>query len=444
MKKNIFSAILAQTGLYLSAMVFIGAALASCNKEKQTPSQNNYDNGEIILNTTKSEEEKIPLWFAMKDTPIVEGAVESASKPGVDDWVIKTYKLTSNTVKVKGGVTKLKCSGCDLTEIKASECKRLAVLYCQENQLETLKLNGCTELKELYCYNNKLFYEGLTLPKVSAGNLYFNSTEQNDRQKLSPDEIKELNKKNWKVFQKNGSENVLYEGKDYAINMTTDKAVGSAISLWFAQDDSPIVEGADETMSKTDEGWLKKQYRLTSKTLTIKGYVTALMCNECNLTILNVSENTKLWHLRCGNNNISSLDLTKNIKLEHIYCSDNKLGILKLDNNAQLKELECKNNGISTLDVSKNRELLTLDCSKNGIETLDISKNENLQRLYCSNNRIKILNTSKNGALETLYCDNNEIKDLEISQNRALKELHCNNRKEKRRFSTLKENHYWR
>ena len=80
MKKNIFSAILAQTGLYLSAMVFIGAALASCNKEKQTPSQNNYDNGEIILNTTKGEEEKIALWFAMKDTPTVEGAVETDAK----------------------------------------------------------------------------------------------------------------------------------------------------------------------------------------------------------------------------------------------------------------------------------------------------------------------------------------------------------------------------
>lgn len=423
MKKNIFSAILAQACLYFSAMVFISAALASCNKEKY---EQNYDNGEIILNSTKGEEEKISLWFAMKDTPKVEGAVETDSKQGADDWAIKTYKLTSNTVKIKGGVTKLRCAGCDLTGIKANDCKRLVVLYCQENQLENLDLNGCTQLKELYCYKNNLFYEGLTLPKVSAGNLYFNSTEQDDSQKLSPDEIKELTKKNWKVFQKNGSENVLYEGKDYTITMTINLAIGSKFGLYFDEEDLPNVKGADLVASRTEKGLLKNNYSLTSNTVTISGKVTTLNCINLPLKTLNVSENTKLEKLLCGKNGLTNLNLKNNTILTVLSCHNNSLEELDLTKNTKLENLNCSQNGLKKLTLDNNTQLKHLRCSNNyRISNLDISKNEKLETLFCSNIGIEKLNTSKNEALKTLDCSVNKLERLYVHNNKNLTLIIC-------------------
>ena len=150
-----------------------------------------------------------------------------------------------------------------------------------------------------------------------------------------------------------------------------------------------------------------------------------LLCSENNLTQLDVSKNTALEYLDCSENNLTQLDVSKNTALEHLYCSENNLTQLDVSKNTALKHLYCSENNLTQLDVSKNIYLLDLDCSGNNLTQLDVSKNTVLAKLSCQQNNLTQLDVSKNVKLWYLNCYNNNLTQLDVSKNTELQDLDC-------------------
>lgn len=111
--------------------------------------------------------------------------------------------------------------------------------------------------------------------------------------------------------------------------------------------------------------------------------------------------------------------------LQSFVCNNNQLTSLDVSKNTALMALGCNNNQLTTLDVSKNTALMVLGCSNNQLTSLDVSKNTALSRLGCFNNQLTSLDVSKNTALMVLVCSSNKLTTLDVTQNSALQLLHC-------------------
>ena len=153
--------------------------------------------------------------------------------------------------------------------------------------------------------------------------------------------------------------------------------------------------------------------------------VQLIDCRGCNLTQLDVSENTALEVLYCSKNNLTQLDVSKNIYLLDLDCSGNNLTQLDVSKNTVLAKLSCQQNNLTQLDVSKNVKLWYLNCYNNNLTQLDVSKNTELQDLDCSGNNLTQLDVSENAKLCELKCYNNNISQLDVSNKSNLRILAC-------------------
>lgn len=117
--------------------------------------------------------------------------------------------------------------------------------------------------------------------------------------------------------------------------------------------------------------------------------LTDLMCDENQLTNLDVSKNTALTNLCCSYNELTSLDLSENAALETLWCDKNQLESLDLSRNTALTELDCSKNELTSLDLSKNAALTSLCAdfdSKNmecAIPATDVKYNFTDSRCSC-------------------------------------------------------------
>jgi len=71
--------------------------------------------------------------------------------------------------------------------------------------------------------------------------------------------------------------------------------------------------------------------------------------------------------------------------------------------------LVCDNNQLSSLDVSKNAELKFLSCGSNQLTNLDVSKNTELESLYCSMNKLMNLDVGGTASLRILNIFSNQL-----------------------------------
>lgn len=119
----------------------------------------------------------------------------------------------------------------------------------------------------------------------------------------------------------------------------------------------------NDRLSSAEIAAVKQIIASTKGIKNLKGieFFTALEtlnCVQCELTELDVSENTNLTILRCESNNLAELDVSQNSKLERLYC---------------------RNNMLAVLDVSKNSKLARIDCGKNGLTSLNLDQNEKIE-----------------------------------------------------------------
>ncbi|MBQ1722441.1 MAG: hypothetical protein II034_01455 [Muribaculaceae bacterium] len=136
---------------------------------------------------------------------------------------------------------------------------------------------------------------------------------------------------------------------------------------------------------------------------------------------------TNLISLDCSNNSISGiLDLTKLTKLTSLYCNKNRIDVLKLP--ASLTKLVCNDNDLTTLNLTSQTALETLNCKNNDLTSMDVSKCSKLWSIDCSNNKFTTLDVSNMAALSVLYCDDNKkLTKLTANNNDKLYKLSVKN-----------------
>jgi len=123
--------------------------------------------------------------------------------------------------------------------------------------------------------------------------------------------------------------------------------------------------------------------------------IFAFVCNYSNASTNSITiTGNNITHLLCDENNISALDVSKYADLIYLTCSRNQLSTLNLNNNIALKNLNCCDNQLVDLDISNNINLSTLYCTGNQLTNLDIRKNTNLFVLCCES--IKMLDINNN------------------------------------------------
>lgn len=325
-----------------------------------------------------------------------------------------TYnKLESLDLSRNTALTRLDCSYNQLTSLITSST--LTYLWCYSNLLTALDLSKNTVLTEVNCAMNKILGENMDvfisqLPSVDDGKLKLTNTMLKDEQVCFRDHIKEAIAKGWEVIEFL-SEDLntwgTYSG-DLGIKAVEiashfpDKIFREYISSHFDSDKDGILS-VDEikNISSID---------VTSMGITSLegvGYLKALgflVCDNNQLTSLDLSENICLYFLQCQNNKLTTLDYGG---VGYLLCGNNQLTTLNIIEEG-VGWLDCSNNKLSTLDIS-NCGFEYLDCSNNLLTSLDLSRHGGLKQLSCHNNKLKSIVLPKYLKLTSFPCYHNRI-----------------------------------
>jgi Leucine-rich repeat (LRR) protein len=167
--------------------------------------------------------------------------------------------------------------------------------------------------------------------------------------------------------------------------------------------------------------------QLTVLDLSINTKIDTIFCYDNQLTSLDLSNNTLLKRINCYENQLTNLNVSNNLNLENLNCFTNQLTSLDITNNTKLKFLSCVDNNLSSLNTSNNNLLEDLFCSDNQISNLDLSQNPLLTFLTCDGNQLPNINISNNTALTTFWCQNNQIVSLDLSNHSSLFDVNCSN-----------------
>ena len=308
-------------------------------------------------------------------------------------------QLTSINLSTNTALTTLECGMNQLTSLDLSKNMALTSLECGMNQLTSLDLSKNTALRNLRCYKNAICGEGMTtlvnsLPTIPAGEegymvVYFEeSFAENtdpDGNKMTPTQLKVAKDKGWKVYMMSDYQEVEY--------------------ICGASEDDGVAIDATNFPDENFRNWLSKQNYGRDGILTdaeIAGVEEIEVYNKNIADLTGIQYFTELKTLICNDNQLTTLDVSKNTALTSLYCAWNK---------------------INTLNVSKNTNLSTLDCGWNQLTTLNVSKNTALEYLYCHLNQLTALDVSKNTALSDLNCSINQLTALDVSKNMNLRSL---------------------
>ena len=150
-----------------------------------------------------------------------------------------------------------------------------------------------------------------------------------------------------------------------------------------------------------------------------------LLCNDNQLTELDVSKNTELAMLWCYNNQLTALDVSKNTALIALSCDNNQLTALDVSACSRLAMLNCYVNRLTSLRLPDSKSLEYLDCGTNQLRGLDVSSYKKLHTFYCRDNQLNYLEVWGCSALEVFYCFGNQLTTLDMSGCTALTEFGC-------------------
>ena len=364
-------------------------------------------------------------------------------------------QLTSLDVSKNTALTGLYCGNNQLASLEVLKNTSLTELHCEDNQLSSLDVSKNKSLYRLECNNNQLtsldvskntalYYFACQMNRIKETEMGYlveslhstegyrkicvkNIVDANEQNVITTAQIAAAKAKGWEVYADTDYGWIDYDGEatgtGIAINSTNfpDENFRSWLFAQGFGQDGALTEEETAGVTFIDfYGWgiadLKGIEYFTA--------LTSLLCDDGQLTSLDISKNTALTFLRCMGQ-LTSLDVSHNVALKYLDCSANPLTSLDVSKNTALMELLCVGNQLTSLDLSKNTALISLTCELNQLTSLDVSKNTALVSLDSWGNQLTSLDLSKNTALMSLWCVNNQLASLDLSKNTALTELHC-------------------
>jgi Leucine-rich repeat (LRR) protein len=401
-------------------------------------------------------------------------------------------QLTSLDVSGCGDLRELKCSNNLLTALDLSGCHALKKLSCAFNKLTALDLTHCWALEEIECqynqltalnfaqnkmltkvdcYSNSIEVNAMqtlveSLPTVSSGELvpvFYN--DSNEHNYITDEQAAIATAKGWTVrdlwsddfeeklvidqnhfpdknFRNYVRENVDTDGNGGLTSAEIDAVVTMDVSSREIADltgieyftalqqlicDNNQLTALDLSANTALTNLSCTENQLTTLTLTGCDMLKVLSCAANQLASLNLNGYTALTTVNCADNQLTSLTLTGCTALTRVQCNDNKLATLGVSSNTALQHLECSGNLITTLSVSGCTALEELSCADNKLSTLSVSGLTLLEELNCSGNQLTGLDVSSNRLLLSLSCSDNRLTSLTVSNNAALQLLECAN-----------------
>ncbi|WP_297170160.1 T9SS type A sorting domain-containing protein [uncultured Porphyromonas sp.] len=347
-------------------------------------------------------------------------------------------------------LSEIDCSDNQLISLNLSNLQELKKLKCFRNKLTSLTISNCDKLEYIACYSNQIKGQQMTAlvnalpinPEWRTGSLVvarFDPTPTNLCLKTDVAiantknwEVKKVGKYDWKEEYYEGEDDPLAFVGDGVITMATTRPVGEQLlmSLSAPAGERVIAEGLKEPLILDGEPHF---YTLTSQTVTLKGNLKLLICNQYQsnfnhknqLTSLNMSDCNTLRELYCLGNSLQSLDVSGCNTLGWLNCTENLLQSLDVSGCNTLKSLNCGQNLLQSLDITHNEALTDLSCYNNQLETLDLSHARALNFLYVSNNRLTDVDLSQCLNLQDVDLDNNQLTSLDVSHNLDLRRLLC-------------------
>lgn len=128
-----------------------------------------------------------------------------------------------------------------------------------------------------------------------------------------------------------------------------------------------------------------------------------------NASILR-SDAEAVTELNVNDKNINSLQgIQAFTNLSKLYCQNNQIQVLDISNNTALTVLECGGNQLTGLNVTQNPLLKVLGFGINNISQIDVSQNLNLEVFWCNNNNITSQNLDLNSKLSVIGLSNNPL-----------------------------------
>ncbi len=135
--------------------------------------------------------------------------------------------------------------------------------------------------------------------------------------------------------------------------------------------------------------------------------LTELLCNDNEITSLNMNENTLLQRLECFNNEIVDLNIRECVFLENLLVDENQLTTLDISQNLLLVSFTCDQNQLTYLDFTNYTNLEFLSCRNNFLNGLDVRNGNNINMSY--------FNSSDNPDLTCIFVD-----DAAYSENSSI------------------------
>jgi Leucine-rich repeat (LRR) protein len=256
---------------------------------------------------------------------------------------LSTLDITKNKI-----LTSLACDSNQLNTLTVVPNMPLKKLQCNNNQLNNINLRFLPNLTELNCSNNQLNSLDIsTNDFLKALNLTFNSNLLkiciNSNQYADTSLWQKDSNTKWDSLCAFNNKEVKIQDKYFYFSLYLNGV--------DSNQDSKIQYGEAEAVTKI------RAYDLNIVDMTgIEVFINldTLICNQNQISVLDLSKNTSLSYLDCSNNQLVNLILGSNV----IVVNNNSLERLEGFSNNKLKYLDCSSNLLSTLDVS-NEEILT-------------------------------------------------------------------------------------
>ena len=168
------------------------------------------------------------------------------------------------------------------------------------------------------------------------------------------------------------------------------------------EDDSDVqVEGCNKTTLKSKD---YTSLRANGTTVTLKGKITELDCDENKLTAVGVQGLTSLKELSCSKNQLIALNVSGLTALQKLKCQGNQLTSLDVKDLTTLQVIWCQDNQLTEINVSGLTALQELNCGNNKLTALGVQGLTALQELNCGNNKLTALNVQGLTALQNFSC----------------------------------------
>lgn len=320
--------------------------------------------------------------------------------------------ITTLNLAQNNALTSLNCMFNQLTSLNISNLTLLNELVCTGNQLNTLNVSNNTALVHLFCGANQL-----------AGMLDLSSHSSLVSLNCYNNQLTGLNVKNGN----NVNVEYFFVGANYISCIQVDN-VAYSLANWSGG--GTFGYDANVTFSENcaappcivtipDANF--KNYLLGNSSINTNGdsdiqcseaqaYTGFIICEALNITDLSGIEFfTGITALNCNNNQLTSLDLSSNTALTQLYCGYNQLTSLNISGNTNLIGLFCNNNSLASLDVSNNTAIEDFHCYNNPLTALNLNNNTALKVMVCCNTKLTNLNLSNNPVLENFNCCDNQL-----------------------------------